>query len=327
VRRGIGVGSIYYGVSLGAKGLVLDGSGAHLNVFRDGSVRVSIGGAEMGQGLLTVLSQIAADGLGVPVETIHVGLADTSVVPDSGPSVASRTTLMTGNAIIDAAEQIRATMGNVASRILELPEAEIEFRDGLVGSAVNAMTFAEVAAECWRRNINTAADGWYAAPETTFDENGRGDAYAVYSYATHVAEVEVDTETGQVRIVKVTAAHDVGKILNPVTLEGQVHGGVLQCAGMALYEKMKTSGGTITTPDFSTYIIPTAADAPEIEALFVEEPYSLGPFGAKGIGETPAMPGAAAIANAIADATGVRFRELPITPEAIRRALAGKEDR
>ncbi len=327
VRRGVGVGSIYYGVSLGAKGLALDGSGAHLNVFRDGSVRVSIGGAEMGQGLLTVLSQIAADGLGVPVESVHVGLADTSVVPDSGPSVASRTTLMTGNAILDAAEKLRRAMGAVTADALGVAPESIEFRGGLVGSAGKTMTFEEAAAECWRRNVSTAADGWYAAPETTFDENGQGDAYAVYSYATHVAEVEVDTGTGEVRVVRVTAAHDVGRILNPVTLVGQVHGGVLQCVGMALYERMKTEGGAIATPDFSTYIIPTAADVPEIDALFVEDPYSLGPFGAKGIGETPAMPGAVAIANAIANAIGVRFCELPITPEAIRRALVGREDR
>ena len=189
------------------------------------------------------------------------------------------------------------------------------------------MTFGEVAAECWRRNVNTAADGWYAAPETTFDANGQGDAYAVYSYATHVAEVEVDTETGAVAVVKMTAAHDVGRVLNPVTLVGQVHGGVLQCIGMALYEKMKTECGAITTPDFSTYIIPTAADVPEIYALFVEEPYSRGPFGAKGIGETPAMPGAAAIANAVASVVGVRFEELPITPEAVRRAVTDEEGR
>lgn len=327
VRRGIGVGSIYYGVSLGAKGLALDGSGAHLNVFRDGSVRVSIGGTEMGQGLLTVLTQITADSLGVAVESIHVGLADTSVVPDSGPSVASRTTLMTGNAIVDAAGKLKRAMAGVAADVLGLPAGEVEFRGGLVGSAKNSATFAEIAAECWRRNVNTAADGWYAAPETTFDENGQGDAYAVYSYATHVAEVEVDTETGKVTVIRVTAAHDVGRILNPVTLTGQVHGGVLQCLGMALYERMKTEEGTIATPDLSTYVIPTAADVPEIEALFVEEPYSLGPFGAKGIGETPAMPGAVAIANAIASAVGVRFSELPITSEAIRRGLAGREDR
>jgi CO/xanthine dehydrogenase Mo-binding subunit len=326
IRRGIGAASIYYGVSLGAKGLTLDGSGAHLNVFRDGSVRVSIGGAEMGQGLLTVLTQIAADALGLPVGSIHIGLADTSVVPDSGPSVASRTTLMTGNAIIDAAEKLKRTMGAVAADTLGTPAESIEFREGVVGSAGRTVTFAELAAECWRRNVNTAADGWYAAPESSFDEDGRGDAYAVYSFATHVAEVEVDTETGHVRVVKVTAAHDVGTVLNPVTLEGQVHGGVLQSVGMALYEKMKTDGGSIATPDFSTYIIPTAADTPEIEAIFVEDPYSRGPFGAKGIGETPAMPGAAAIANAVTDAVGVRFRELPITPESVREALVRRED-
>ena len=327
VRRGIGVSCIYYGVSLGAKGQVLDGSGAHLNVYRDGSVRISIGGTEMGQGLLTVLSQIASDSLGVPIERIHVDLADTSVVPDSGPSVASRTTLMTGNAIIDAAAKLKRTMAEVASDILGVAPTSIEFANDRVGTGEASITFPELAEECWRRNVNTSADGWYAAPETTFDEDGQGDAYAVFSYATHIAEVAVDTETGEVKLERVTAAHDVGRILNPVTLEGQVHGGVLQCAGMALYERMKTEGGTIATPDFATYIIPTAKDAPEIETAFVEDPYSLGPFGAKGIGETPAMPGAAAIANAIAHAIGVRFHELPITAEAVKLALAERDDR
>jgi len=320
-RRGIGVGSIYYGVSLGAKGLALDGSGALMNVYRDGSVRIAIGGTEMGQGLLTVLSQIAADALGIAVASVHVDLVDTSAVPDSGPSVASRTTLMTGNAIVDAATQVKGVMGAVAADLLGIEPSTVAFGGGSVGCGSKRMTFRELADACWARNVNTAASGWYAAPISTFDENGQGDAYAVYSYATHVAEVEVDTETGLVRLSRVTAAHDVGKVLNPETLEGQIQGGVLQGAGMALCEKMQTDGGRIVTPDLATYIIPTAVDAPEIEALFVEHPYSRGPFGAKGVGETPAMPGAAAIANAVAHAIGVRFEELPITAESVKRAL------
>jgi len=326
VLRGIGVGSIYYGVSLGAKGLALDGSGAHINVYRDGSVRIGVGGTEMGQGLLTVLAQIAADSLGVPVDSIHVERADTSVVPDSGPSVASRTTLMTGNAVIDAAGKLRTVMGEVAADSLGIDTSEVKFCGGAVGSVEKNVTFAELAEQCWSRNVSTAADGWYAAPESTFDENGQGDAYAVYSYATHVAEVEVDTETGQVSVVRITAAHDVGRVMNPVTLEGQIEGGVLQGVGMALYEQMKTEGGAVITPDFSTYIIPTAMDTPEIRTVFVEDPYSRGPFGAKGIGETPAMPGAVAVANAVSNALGVRFHELPLTPERVRRAVSERKN-
>lgn len=322
VRRGMGVASIYYGVSLGAKGLALDGSGAHLNVYRDGSVRVSVGGTEMGQGLLTVLSQITADSLGIGVDAVHVGLADTSVVPDSGPSVASRTTLMTGNAVIAAADKLKRRMGTVAAAVLGVPSDALEFAGGRVGTEASNMSFADLANLCWLRNVSTSADGWYAAPESTFDENGQGDAYAVYSYATHVAEVEVDTETGAVRLTRVTAAHDVGRVLNPVTLEGQIQGGVLQGAGMALYERMITDGGIIATPDFSTYILPTAMDVPQVRVIAIEDAYSRGPFGAKGIGETPAMPGGAAVANAVANAIGVRFRELPITAEAVRRALS-----
>jgi len=327
IRRGIGVGSIYYGVSLGAKGMALDASGAHLNVYRDGSVRVSVGGAEMGQGLLTVLTQIAADALGVSTDRIQVGLADTSVVPDSGPSVASRTTLMTGNAIVDASSKLRDIMGAVAADALRVDAGDITFEGDSVGTERERMTFPELAEECWKRNVRTSADGWYAAPETSFDDDGQGDAYAVYSYATHVAEVSVDTATGRVTLDRITAAHDVGRVLNPVTLEGQIEGGALQGAALALYEKMVTDGGTILTPDFSTYILPTAMDAPDVVTLTIEDPYSLGPFGAKGIGETPAMPGAAAVANAVAHATGHHVRELPIDPEEIARVFDDEERR
>ncbi|MCK4680921.1 molybdopterin-dependent oxidoreductase, partial [bacterium] len=243
-----------------------------------------------------------------------------------GPSVASRTTLMTGNAVINAAAKLRAVMGEVAADLLGMDASEIEFAGGTVGSVEKSVTFAKLAEQCWARNVSTAADGWYAAPESTFDENGQGDAYAVYSYATHVAEVEVDTETGQVSVVRVTAAHDVGRVLNPVTLEGQIEGGVLQGIGMALYEQMKTEGGAVVTPDFSTYIIPTAMDTPEIRTAFIEHPYSKGPFGAKGIGETPAMPGAVAVANAVSNALGVRLHELPLTAERVRQAVSERKD-
>ncbi len=325
VRRGIGVGSIYYGVSLGARGLAIDGSGAHVEVGHDGSVRVAIGGTEMGQGLLTVLAQIVADSLGAPMDAIHIDHVDTSLVPDSGPSVASRTTLMSGNAVLDAVAKLKEAMAPVAAELLGLTDGDVEFGAGRVGtgdrSLDRSVSFAELAAECRARNVDTVADGWYKAPVTTFDEDGQGNAYAVYSFATQVAEVEVDLETGAVTLLRMTAVHDVGKVLNPVTLEGQIQGGVLQGAGMALYEKMKTEGGRIATPDFATYILPTSVDVPEIEAAFVEEPYSKGPFGAKGVGETPAMPGGAAIANAVAHATGVRFQELPLTAEYVKLAL------
>ena len=324
-RRGVGVASIYYGVSLGAKGMALDGSGAHVNVYRDGSVRIAVGGTEMGQGLLTVLSQIAAEALGIDVEAVHVELADTSVVPDSGPSVASRTTLMTGNAILDAITKLKGSMAAVASDLMGADVASVVFRDSRVIAGERSMTFRDLAQASWARNVNTAASGWYAAPPSSFDENGQGDAYAVYSYATHVAEVEVDTETGKVRVVRITAAHDVGKALNPTMLEGQIEGGVLQACGFALYERMLSEAGRILTPDLSTYVIPTAADAPEMRTVIVEHPYSRGPFGAKGIGETPAMPGAAAIANAVEHAVGLRFFELPITAELVQQSLTERK--
>lgn len=324
VRRGIGAASIYYGVSLGAKGLALDGAGAIANVYRDGSVRIEVGNTEMGQGLLTVLSQIAADTLGIDVSAIRIDHADTAFLPDCGPTVASRGSLMSGNAVIDATSKIRRSMAAVAAELLGAPEETLVFERGRVSGGGGSISFVELAEECWARNVDTAATGWYAAPETSFDDEGQGDAYVVYSYATHVAEVEVDAVTGRVRVTQITAAHDVGRILNPVTLEGQIQGGVVQGMGYALLEEMKSEGGTILTPDFSTYLIPTSMDVPAIQAIFVEEPYSRGPFGAKGIGETPLMPVAAAIANAVAHATGQRPTRLPITAESL--ALGNKEE-
>jgi len=325
VRRGIGAASIYYGVSLGAKGAALDSAGARVNLYRDGSLRIDVGNTEMGQGLMTVLCQIAADGLGVDASVVRIDLADTSILPDCGPTVASRGSLMSGNAIIDATKKLKKKIAGVAAEMLDAPEGALAFEGGRVAGGGRSISFAQLAEECWVRNVDTAADGWYAAPATSFDENGQGDAYAVYSYATHIAEVEVDTETGKVHVAKITAAHDVGRILNPVTLEGQIQGGVVQGIGYALFEEMKTDGGAITTPDFSTYVIPTSMDVPEIEAIFVEEPYSRGPFGAKGIGETPLMPVAAAVANAVANATGHRPTRLPLTAESLALALRRKE--
>jgi CO/xanthine dehydrogenase Mo-binding subunit len=234
---------------------------------------------------------------------------------------------MSGNALLDAAVKVKSAMATVAADVLGIDADAVRFADGRVGDERSFMAFEELAEECWSRNVGTAAEGWYAAPISTFDENGQGDAYAVYSYATHVAEVEVDVETGRVTLTRTTAVHDVGRALNPDTLEGQIQGGVMQGAGMALTERMETLGGGVVTPDFSTYIIPTSLDVPEIVTAYVEDPYSGGPYGAKGIGETPAMPGAAAIANAVADALGVRFYELPLTPERILSGLSSREGR
>jgi CO/xanthine dehydrogenase Mo-binding subunit len=306
-RRGVGVACIHYGVSLGAKGWALDASGALVQVHQDGSVSVSIGGAEIGQGATTAMALIAAEALGCPFEAVRVLDPDTALVADSGPTVASRTTVMSGNAVIDACRKIEA----------ELAPVRADLAAGGVPPA-----FAAVARAAYARNAKLTASGWYVAPPSTFDyERGLGSAYFVYAFATHIAEVEVDTRTGEVRLVRMTAAHDVGRAINPSGVEGQVQGGVLQGLGYARFEDFKLDAGRVLTASLTTYVVPTAADAPEVDIVLVEEPWSQGPFGAKGVGEPCIIPAAAAILNAVEHALGFTIGSIPLTPEVVWRAL------
>jgi len=228
--------------------------------------------------------------------------ADTSRVPDSGPTVASRTTVMSGNAIRDAAAKIRAAM------------------DAAVGDS--GRPWREAVALCVQRQVGLAAHGWAVPPPTTFDvQTGQGEAYICYAFSANVVEVEVDTETGQTKVVSVYSGHDAGKIINPTTGEGQVEGGVVQGLGYALVEEHHLAEGRIVNDQFSTYIIPTSMDTPDIHTLMVERPYEWGPYGAKGLGETPIIAVAPAVTSAIAHATGARLREIPATPERVFAAL------
>jgi len=313
---------MFYGVSLGAKGWSLDGAAAWAQVHQDGSVSVAIGCTEIGQGAQTVIAQMAAETLGLPLERVTVLPTDTGLVPDSGPTVASRTTVFCGNAVLNALEQIKDNIRTVAAELLAVPPQEVFFRDGQASAGKTRIPFDQLARECFQRNINLAAEGWFVSPPCSFDEQtGQGDAYYVYGYGTQIAEVEVDVDTGKVRVIQVTAAHDIGKAIHPPSVRGQIEGGVIQGVGYALLEDFAMACGQIMTPDLATYTIPTVGDVPEVNAIIVEAASGVGPFGAKGLGEQPIIPTAAAVANAIAHATGVRMTRLPITPEALRRAL------
>jgi CO/xanthine dehydrogenase Mo-binding subunit len=306
VRKGIGLAACYYGVGLGAMGKNLNPAGANVVVSGDGTVTVAVGTTEIGQGMVTVLTQIAAEALGCPPELVHVMDADTSRVPDSGPTVASRTTVMSGNAIRDAAARIRAAMEPV------IADSGLPWRDAV--------------ALCTQKQVGLAAHGWAIPPPTTFDAaSGQGEAYICYSYSANVVEVEVDTETGETRVLAVHSGHDVGRLINPTTGEGQVEGGVVQGLGYALVEEHALKDGRILNDQFSTYIIPTPADTPEIHALFVENHYPWGPHGAKGLGETPIIAVAPAVTSAIHQAVGVRLYEIPATPERVWQGLRQKD--
>lgn len=313
--RGRGVACMYYGVSLGAIGRAIDRGGAKVEILKDGSVSVFIGCTEMGQGALTVVGQIAAEALGINPDRVVVHPVDTHIIPDSGPTVASRTTIISGNAVVDACGKVLERMTDVASAMLggtpQFIAAEGTFRREAPGESVS---FDDVVAECFTRRVDLSDTGWYAVPECSVDpDTGQGRAYHVYSFATQVAEVEVDTRTGEVYVLRFYAAHDSGRIVNRVLSEAQVEGGVAQGIGLAITENFTGSGGRVTSREFSTYLLPTSLDVCDrIETEFFEHLSSDGPFGVKGLGEPATIPAAAAIANAVSNAVGRRVRLLPI---------------
>jgi CO/xanthine dehydrogenase Mo-binding subunit len=320
---GYGFSTIFYGVGLGAAGKYLARTGARIILHDDGSVLFSVGTTELGQGMTTVLSQIVAEGLGVPLKWVRMAPPDTSRVPDSGPTVASRSTTMSGNALMDACRKIRGVLLDEASQKLGVPVTEIVIDEGVVKSGDNTVPLMKIIKSCAAKRRPLSAEGWHVSPPTSWDDaTGQGDAYVTYAWATNLAKVKVDRQTGEVRVLKVWSAHDIGRAINPALAEGQIEGGVVQGMGYALIEEMlQDSGGSFLNTGLSTYVIPTVADSPEMQSIIVEHPYPEGPFGAKGFAEQPLMGIAPAIANAIYDAVGVRIRELPMTPEKVWKAL------
>jgi len=324
-RRGVGIGFILYGVGLHAGGQHLEGSGALVHLQRDGSAQIAIGGTEIGQGATTVCAQMAAEHLGLTIDRVRVVATDTALLPDSGPTVASRTTLLSGNAVVDACRRIAECIAPLAAEALGVPVARVApgpgvWRDRDTGAEVATQ---QIAALAWRQKRKLSESGWYAPPPKRWDlATGQGDAYLVYASAAHVAEVEVELRSGEARVTRVTAVHDVGRAIHPRLLEGQIHGGVAQGVGYALMEDLRLKGGVPLNPGFTDYLIPTALDVPEVDVVLIEEPFDQGPFGAKGVGEPALIPAPAAVANAVADALGHRFWKLPLTPERVLAAIS-----
>ncbi|MHA2294837.1 MAG: xanthine dehydrogenase family protein molybdopterin-binding subunit [Candidatus Hodarchaeales archaeon] len=328
-RRGMGVSTIYYGVGLGAGGKHMARTGAYVQIHHDGTAIFSVGTTEMGQGMITVLSQVVADSLGLPYDNVRMNPVDTSRVPNSGPTVASRATTMSGRALNNACSKIVNNLKVVAAGMLGQESSDIE----LVGNFFISKSddqrrtnVLNVIEEAHVQGVSCIAAGYDRAPPTDWDaEKGQGNAYAVYSWCTNVAEVDVDLDTGEVTLLKLTAVHDVGKAINPQTVEGQIEGGSLQGAAYGRFEEIVFGeDGSVMSNNLGTYIIPTTLDAPEIKAIIVEEEYPEGPFGGKGLGEQPLMGVAPAVTNAIHNATGVWIDEIPATPERVWKALNRK---
>ncbi len=327
-KRGRGVASMWYGI--GNTGLP-NPAAAFIEVLSDTSVNLMVGCADIGQGSTTAMAQIAAEELGLDYEDIHVTSADTMVTPEGGATSASRQTLISGNATKLAARQAKGTLAEVASGFLNVPEEDLIFRNREIYSCKDnsvRMTYKELMAEMKKHGRLAVGAGAYN-PKTTYldPQTMAGIPYEVYSYATTIAEVEVDTETGEVEVLKVVSAHDVGRSINDVMVEGQIEGGVVMGEGFAVFEKVEYSNGVIKNPIFSKYLIPTAMDAPDIYSVVVECEGECGAYGAKGVGEPALIPSIPAIAAAVEDAIGVHFTSLPITPTDVLRELDKQKER
>ena len=282
VRCGRGLSLVFHGSGFTGSGEKKLSGKVAVECTKPGEFTILTASTEIGQGTKTIFSQIAADALGVPLEQVTLAPQDTSLVPDSGPTVASRTAMIVGKLIHEAAVELR------------------------------------------ERPLSRRVEKTYVQPDSVHwdDQTYRGDAYPVYGWACTIADVDVDTATGEVRVTDVVTAVDCGKAIHPVMAEGQIEGGALQAVGWATIEEIKMQDGRYLNDRLATYIIPTALDAPRLKTILVENPYSGGPFGAKGIGELPMDGPAPAIIAAIHDATGVWLDEVPATPEKVLEACA-----
>jgi CO/xanthine dehydrogenase Mo-binding subunit len=328
-RRGRGIACMWYPIGFT---VAANPSAATVKMNEDGTAVLLTGTVETGQGSLTVLAQIAAEGLGIATDDVHVVSADTDTTPMDTGAIASRTTYVTGNAIALAAEAARAILFDVAAPMLGVKPSQLEARDRKIhvkGFPQHAVAIGEVAKRA-QYVTGTPAIGsatWNPPTVAMHPETGQGKPFATYVYATQIAEVDVDDETGEVDLIRITAAHDCGTAINPMLIEGQVEGGISMGVGMALQEEMLfTKDGRHVNPNLTNYIMPTSLDMPEIDVDIVAGFDPTGPFGAKGVGEPTAVPTAAAIMNAIHDAVGIRITSLPATAEKILMAIKKKRE-
>ena len=310
IRRGWGIACAYKNVGLG-EGLA-DSAGASVEVTCQGRVIVRAGAAEVGQGLAGVVAQIAAEELGVDLSAVEVILGDTSQTLDGGATTASRQTFVTGNAVRRAARQVRSSLAGAVAEELGAAPDMLAFAQGQVATPDGrSVSLARAAALAEAEGRSLRVEYVYTPPRTV-PLGEEGDMHFAYGYATQAAQVEVNTETGEIRVLQVIAAHDVGRAVNPLALEGQIEGGVVMGIGYALLEKFEVEEGIVRSDSLARYKIPRINHVPKIMPILVEHPAAEGPFGAKGVGEITSIPTAPAIANAVHDAIGLRSFSLPI---------------
>ncbi|MGZ6993124.1 MAG: xanthine dehydrogenase family protein molybdopterin-binding subunit, partial [Ilumatobacteraceae bacterium] len=296
-----------------------DQASAWLTLQADGTLIVRSGVTDLGAGQAASLCQIASEVLGVALHRVSVYIGDTALTPAAGGTFATRQLYMSGNAVLAAARELRDRLDPVAAGLLRCAISDLDYVDGRVRTAeAGSLGLEELVSECARRGIETSVLTVWRADVGTFDPVlGQGDTFPDYTYGTHATDVEVDTETGEVKVLRYVAVHDVGRAINPMRVEGQIQGGAMQGIGYALSEEIVLEEGVNNSTLFTNYLIPNASDYPDIEAEVVESGEGRGPFGARGIGEPPIGPAAPALANAITDAIGMRPSRLPMTPERV----------
>lgn len=315
-NRGIGFAAFFH-VGGGARVYRSDGCGTILTVDDFGLVTVITGSTDLGTGSDTAIAQIVAEELGIPVQNVRVVNDDASIRPWDVGTHASRATFVAGNSALLAARKAKEIILNAAAEVLNTSISSIVVENGVVYDRENPskrIEFDKLVRRIHFREggTNIVVSAFYDPPTVMQDESWRGNISAAYVFGAQAALVEVDQETGEVKVLKVVSVHDSGRIINPMAAEGQVHGGVHMGIGYALYEELVLEQGRVVNASFADYHVPTAQETPVVKAVFVENPDPAGPFGAKGIGETACIPTAAAIANAVYDATGRRVKKLPI---------------
>jgi CO/xanthine dehydrogenase Mo-binding subunit/aerobic-type carbon monoxide dehydrogenase small subunit (CoxS/CutS family) len=313
LRRGVGVAGMWYGCGNTS---LPNPSTMRVGLTKVGRIALHQGAVDIGQGSNTVIPQICADAVGAPVGRLDLVAPDTDLTPDCGKTSASRQTFVSGKAAELAGRSLRAAILRAANAgdgaAIEFAEGRITVRDG---DHERVLKLSEMPADA--RGYVFSAEETFNPPTSALDADGQGVPYAVYGFGAHLAEIEVDMELGTVKLLRLVAAHDVGRAINPTLVEGQIEGGAAQGLGLALMEEFFPGRGE----NLHDYLIPSAGDMPEVESILIEDASPVGPFGAKGIGEQALIPTAPAIMNAIHDAAGVRIRRVPATPDRVRAAI------
>ena len=317
LRRGVGIGCMWYGIGNTS---LSNPSTMRIGVSKKGEVTLYSGAVDIGQGSNTIMTQIAADAVGLPMSVFRLVAGDTDLTADAGKTSASRQTFVSGKAVelagLDLRMKLFAAAGSPHGEYLDR-----NYRMALEGAQIVIRRDGITHRVALRKSI--LAEGTFDPPTTPADADGQGVPYASYAFAAQIAQVEVDLDLGTTRVLRIVAAHDVGRAINPVQVEGQIQGGTVQGLGLALMEEYLPG----RTENLHDYLIPTIGDVPQMDCILVEDAEPLGPYGAKGVGEPGLIPTAPAILGAIENATGVRMRRIPVLPHRLRRAILAATDK